>query len=216
VRPLKQQGVGRRRVGEEAVEGVLAAVRAKVAGVEEATAAGLDEEGVRVESGVVDQVGRQPKRPEGERTAILKEAARLEDGAGRSEEGRLTQDPGRRLADVDGQVTVGRSNESVMVGVTVRDEDAEKRVVAGGETRDRRQRRFSVDVGERAAEVKDEALAALLELNAAPADLARATVDASSEHVAEATAACDEWRRGSELSPVRSRRTPEGGFRPRS
>jgi hypothetical protein len=61
----------------------------------------LDQQRIGVESGVVDQVRRQPECPERERSAIREEATRLTECPNPAEEARLLRNARGALADID-------------------------------------------------------------------------------------------------------------------
>ena len=89
------------RVGEQPVEGaVLAAVAAEVPGVEQPGPAGLDEQGVGVERGVVGQVGGDRERADLDRLAVVEVPGFVQVDAG-APELRGAQHVGSALPDPD-------------------------------------------------------------------------------------------------------------------
>lgn len=146
---------------------------------------------------MVDEIWRDPERPDLEQRSIAQESLRTEHETCGRKEGRLRQDPGARLAYVDRQIGSRKPQESV-VGVRVRNHAAEQARTSVGEPLHLGERDRLIRVGvERQAEVEQQARAAGLELYAAATDLPGAAVDADPRPTAPAAAAVGAARAGS-------------------
>jgi hypothetical protein len=108
------------RVGEHLVEQRgFAAVAPEIAGVEEAPPAGLDEQRVGVEGGMVVEVRGDGEGADPHRPAVLEVAGRGEAAGDRREEGGGAEDAGRFPPDVERDVRRQAGGEAVVVEVGV-------------------------------------------------------------------------------------------------
>ena len=93
----------------------LAAVGAKVAGIEDPFAARLNEKGIGIERAVIDEIGRDPERTDFQRFSVGNEARVLEGQAIGNVRARGLHDVVRGLADPDRNVRAYIPGEAVMV-----------------------------------------------------------------------------------------------------
>ena len=91
---------------------------------------------------MIAEIGHHSERADLESPTIVQKARRLQVNAGRGEEGGLDEDPVCGLADEARHFLRSRWNKTVVVGVAVRDDDAEKRgVITRGKAGDSRKPR---------------------------------------------------------------------------
>ena len=164
----------------------LAAVGAKVAGVVDALAIRLHEQGVGVEGAVIDEVGRDAEGPDLHRPAVMEETGIGESVALRNEGARRLQDVVRRLADMDRDLRADVPGQTVVVGMGVRDHHAQQAVVRLPEAGDPREQAFiHIPIGvnrrvEGHTDIEDDPLPLRLDLDAGAADLPGASMDSDS------------------------------------
>jgi hypothetical protein len=100
----------------------LAAVAAEVAGIEDPPAVRLNQQRIRVEGGMIDEVGRHRERTDPDRNPVLQMAAGDQGARRGREERRGTQHPRRLGSDVDGSrrsyVVSGRRSSPTVRGRT--------------------------------------------------------------------------------------------------
>jgi hypothetical protein len=129
-RSLKHQHVDRRRVANELFhERGFASVRAKITRVEESAPASVYVKRVCIEGRMVDEVRGEAEGADREWLPVCEEPSglNLETSAGKEE--RLLEDASGGLSYEDRNRRRKLANESVVVRVAMRDDDAAQRVV---------------------------------------------------------------------------------------
>jgi hypothetical protein len=101
-------------------------VGSEIAGVEEASPVGLDEECVRIEAAVVDQIWRDEEWPHREWTSILETTGERAPKGGLREEARGADDRVSATAHVQRHIFGKALDQAEVVKVTVRHHHARK------------------------------------------------------------------------------------------